>query len=131
MVDIQRTSKRYFKQQLCLVVVTALLSLLVMRVAFMDCLLYPTIISVFFTLFVSIATIKTWKHIAIHSPENLTTFYSASSGFRLLLALATMFVYYLISGRNSMSVFFIVFMVFYCVSLTHHALFFARVTSHS
>jgi hypothetical protein len=49
----------------------------------------------------------------------------------LLLALAVMFVYYLVAGRSAMLVFFLVFMVFYVVSLAHHTIFFARVSNRS
>ena len=44
----------------------------------------------------------------------------------MLLALATMFVYYLVGGRASMLPFFVVFMVFYVAQLIHHSIFFSR-----
>ena len=49
----------------------------------------------------------------------------------MLLALAVMFVYYLVNGRDAMLVFFLVFMAFYLVSLIHHSVFFARVSNRS
>ena len=48
----------------------------------------------------------------------------------MLLALATMFVYYLVKGREAMLPFFIVFVVFYVVQLVHHSIFFSRVSNH-
>ena len=48
-----------------------------------------------------------------------------------MLALAVMFVYYLVNGRDAMLVFFLVFMAFYLVSLIHHSVFFARVSNRS
>jgi hypothetical protein len=49
----------------------------------------------------------------------------------MLLALATMFVYYLVVGRGAMLVFVLVFMAFYILSLAHHSVFFARVSNRS
>jgi hypothetical protein len=49
----------------------------------------------------------------------------------MLMALAVMFVYYLVNGRDAMLVFFLVFMAFYLVSLIHHSVFFARVSNRS
>jgi hypothetical protein len=69
-----------------------------------------------------------WRYIAKNSPDNLPTFFTAVSGFRLLLALAVMFVYYLLNKETMLS-FFIVFMVFYVASLAHHSFFFARVSN--
>ena len=69
------------------------------------------------------------RRVAKKSPENLPTFYTAVSGFRLLMALGVMLVYYLINGGDTMLVFFLVFMVFYFASLIHHSVFFARVSN--
>lgn len=91
----------------------------------------PVIVSALFTLAVSVVAGLVWKRIAKNNADQLPTYYTAASGFRLLLALAVMFVYYLIMGRSNMLVFFLVFMVFYLVSLTHHSIFFAKVSNRS
>ena len=129
--DIDRLGKQYIKQELMLGVGLFLIGLLVMRVWFLDQLLAPIIVSTIFTLVVSTACGMIWRHIAKKSPENLPTFYTAASGFRMLLALATMFVYYLVVGRGAMLVFVLVFMAFYILSLAHHSVFFARVSNRS
>lgn len=129
--DIDRLSKQYIKQELMLGVGLFLIGLLVMRVWFLDQLLPPIIVSTIFTLVVSTACGMIWRRIAKKSPENLPTFYTAASGFRMLLALATMFVYYLVVGRGAMLVFVLVFMAFYILSLAHHSVFFARVSNRS
>ena len=118
------------KQGLCLTVALALLTLLVMRVWFLD-LLAAVIVSAAFTLVVCWAIGLIWRRVAKHSPDSLPTFFTAVSGFRLLLALAVMFVYYLVDSQNSMLRFFLVFMVFYFASLAHHTIFFARVSNRS
>ena len=129
--DISQLSKCYLRQELYLAVGLFLITLLVMQVWFLDGLLTPAIVSLVFTLVVSGVIGLVWRRLATNAPESLPTFFTAVSGFRLLLALAVMFVYYLIAGRGAMLPFFLVFMAFYIVSLAHHSIFFARVSNRS
>ena len=130
-MNIDKLCMSYLRQELCLAVGLFLITLLVMQVWFVDGLLIPAIVSVLFTLVVSGAIGLIWRRVAKRSPESLPTFFTAVSGFRMLLALAAMFVYYLVFGRSAMLLFFVVFMVFYFVSLAHHSIFFARVSNRS
>lgn len=129
--DIDKLSKRYARQELLLTAALFLITLLVMRVWYLDELLVPVIVSAAFTLVVSMALAVIWRRVATKSPDSLPTFFTAASAFRMLLALAVMFVYYLVNGRDAMLVFFLVFMAFYLVSLIHHSVFFARVSNRS
>ena len=131
MANIDQLSKRYMRQQLFLTAGLFLITLLVMQVWFVDGLLTPAIISVAFTLVLGCVIAMVWCRIAKNSPESLPTFFTAVSGFRMLLALAVMFVYYLAVGRDNMLVFFLVFIAFYFVSLAHHSIFFAKVSNRS
>ena len=119
------------RQQLFLIAALFLISLLVMRVWFLDGLLEPTIVSSAFTLVLGSVIGMVWRRIAKQAPDSLPTFFTAVSGFRLLLALLVMFIYYLVYGRDNMLVFFLVFMVFYFASLIHHSIFFAKVSNRS
>jgi len=101
-----------------------------MQIWFLD-LLTPAIISAIFALVMCWTIGLIWRRVAKRSPESLPTFFTAVSGFRLLLALAVMFVYYLVDTHDSMFRFFLVFMAFYIVSLVHHTIFFARVSNRS
>ena len=130
-MDINKLSISYLRQELYLAIGLFLIALLVMRVWFIDGLLTPAIIATVFTLVVSAAIGMVWRRVAKRSPESLPTFFTAVSGFRMLLALAVMFVYYLVYGRSAMLLFFVVFIVFYFVSLAHHSIFFARVSNRS
>ena len=130
-MDINKLSISYLRQELYLAIGLFLIALLVMRVWFLDDLLTPTIIATVFTLVVSAAIGMIWRRVAKRSPESLPTFFTAVSGFRMLLALAVMFIYYLVFGRSAMLLFIVVFLVFYFVSLAHHSLFFARVSNRS
>ena len=129
--DIDKLSKRYARQELLLTAALFLITLLVIRVWYLDELLVPVIVSAAFTLVVSTALAVIWRKVATKSPDSLPTFFTAASAFRMLLALAVMFVYYLVNGRDAMLVFFLVFMAFYLVSLIHHSVFFARVSNRS
>lgn len=129
--DIDKLSKRYARQELLLTAALFLITLLVMRVWYLDELLVPVIVSAAFTLVVSTALAVIWRKVATKSPDSLPTFFTAASAFRMLLALVVMFVYYLVNGRDAMLVFFLVFMAFYLVSLIHHSVFFARVSNRS
>jgi hypothetical protein len=130
-MNINQLSKRYMRQQLYLTAALFLISLLVMRVWFLDGLLVPAIISAAFTLVIATVIGLVWRRIATQAPDSLPTFFTAVSGFRLLLALLVMFIYYLVYGRDNMLIFFLVFMVFYFASLTHHSVFFAKVSNRS
>ena len=72
-----------------------------------------------------------WRKVATSHPDSLPTFFTATSGFRLLLSLAVMLGYYIACGREQMPTFFLVFAVFYTVLLLHHTIFFARVSNRS
>ena len=127
MDKIRKMSLNYIRQGLYVSAALFMLTLLVMQVWYLD-LLAPAIVSVAFTLVVCFTIGLVWRYIAKNSPDNLPTFFTAVSGFRLLLALAVMFVYYLLNKETMLS-FFIVFMVFYVASLAHHSFFFARVSN--
>lgn len=128
--NVDKLSKSYMKQGLFLTVALALLTLLVMQVWQFD-LLGEIIVSVVFSLVVCWTIGLVWRWVAKNHQESLPTFFTAVSGFRLLLALAVMFVYYLVCGRGAMLLFFLVFMVFYFASLIHHSIFFAKVSNRS
>jgi FtsH-binding integral membrane protein len=128
--SVEKLSKNYMKQGLFIAVGLTLITLLVMQIWFLD-LLTPAIISAVFALVMCWTIGLIWRRVAKRSPESLPTFFTAVSGFRLLLALAVMFVYYLVDTHDSMLRFFLVFMAFYIVSLVHHTIFFARVSNRS
>lgn len=128
--NVDKLSKNYMRQGLYLTVALSLLTLLVMRVWFLD-LLMAVLISATFALVVCWTIGLVWRQVAKRSPESLPTFFTAVSGCRLLLALAVMFVYYLTDTSDSMIRFFLVFMAFYIFSLVHHSIFFARVSNRS
>jgi hypothetical protein len=126
--NIEKLSMAYMRYGLMVTVALALVGLMVMQVWYLD-LLTPIIVSVAFSLVTCVAIAQIWKRVALSSPDSLPTFFTAVSGFRLLLALAVMFVYYLVDTQDSMLRFFMVFIVFYFGMLIHHSIFFARINN--
>ena len=126
--SIRKLSIAYMRYGVMVAVALALVGLMVMQIWFLD-LLTPIIVSVAFSLVTCVAIAQIWKRVAQSSPDSLPTFFTAVSGFRLLLALAVMFVYYLVDNQDSMLRFFMVFIVFYFGMLIHHSIFFARINN--
>ena len=71
--DIDKISKRYARQELLLTAALFLITLLVMRVWYLDELLVPVIVSAAFTLVVSTALAVIWRRVATKSPDRLNT----------------------------------------------------------
>ena len=129
---IERCCKRYRLQSFALLVILSGVTICTTFLISGLELGTPLLVSVVFSLVVEIADGLVWKKVASNNPEGLTTFYTAVSGFRMLIALFTLFICYLIVGREQMLRFCIVFMMFYFVFLVHHSVFFSHVSnSHS
>ena len=118
----------YIRQGLMVTVALALVVFLIMQVKYLD-LLTPVIVSVMFSLVMCVSVALIWRRVAQSAADSLPTFFTAVSGFRLLLALAVMFVYYLVDTQDSMLSFFMVFIAFYFAMLAHHSIFFARINN--
>ena len=127
-MDIQKLSIAYIRQGLMVTVTLALVAFLVMQVKYLN-LLTPVIVSVVFSLVMCVSVALIWRRVAQSAADSLPTFFTAVSGFRMLLALAVMFVYYLVDTQDSMLSFFMVFIAFYFAMLAHHTIFFARINN--
>ena len=129
-MDINKLCKSYIIQFIFLFAVMNGLVIIVEKVFSLD-LLTEMIVSSSFLLLTGIVIALIWRWVALNHKDSLPTYFTAVSGFRLLLSLAVMFVYYLTDSRDSMLQFFLVFMAYYVVSLVHHTFFFARVSNRS
>jgi hypothetical protein len=89
------------------------------------------IVSSSFLLVTGVVIALIWRWVVSSHKESLPTFFTAVSGFRLLLALGVMFGWYLADKNDTMLQFFMVFMAYYVVSLVHHSFFFARLSNRS
>ena len=116
MADIDKLCGKYIAGSLICVALLTIAALLVEKLQIASQLACPVAVSAVFS-------------IVVETADALTTFYTAVSGFRMLLALATMFVCYLIVGRNAVAPYIIVMMVYYFVLLAHHSIFFSRLSN--
>ena len=128
-MDFDKLSKRYARQSILLTAGLALLGLLVANVRQTDGIIVPLVVSSLFVLVMELTSAFLWRWVAVKHSDMLPSFFTGVSGFRFLLALAVMFVWYLVTNRQSTITFFVVFLVFYFVSLIHHSIFFSRVSN--
>lgn len=129
--EIGRQSNRYLMQGIALTLVVAVVIGLLDRFTNLEGLMVPMMIGTAFAVVIIMAEALGWRRVATSHPDSLPTFFMAVSGFRLLLALATMFVYYLMDDGDTMMTFFLTFAAFYVMLLIHHSVFFARLSNHS
>lgn len=130
--NVRKLCQRYIVQSVAIIFVLAIIVLAVSCLGAVENLVSPLVVSVIFSLVINLADGLIWRRLAEYNSDFLPTFYTAVSGFRMLLALATLFGCYLAVGRDAMLEYCIVFMGYYFVLLIHHSLFFSKVSnSHS
>lgn len=129
MADIDRLCSKYIVWSMIIVVLLTVAAFLVEKTGLPSALMYPVAVSAVFSIVVESADALVWRRVAKKSPDSLTTFYTAVSGFRMLLALATMFVCYIIVGRDAVAPYIVVMLVYYFVLLAHHSIFFSRLSN--
>ena len=128
-MDFDKLSKRYARQSILLTTGLALLGLLVANVYQTSGIIIPLVVSSLIVLVTEVASAFLWRWVAVKHSDMLPSFFTGVSGFRFLLALAVMFVWYLATNRQAIITFFVVFLIFYFVSLIHHSIFFSRVSN--
>ena len=129
MTDIDRLCRKYIAWSMVYIIVLAIGAYLVEMFGLASGLMSPVVVSTVFSIVVESADAFVWRRVAQKSPDSLTTFYTAVSGFRMLLALATMLVCYIIVGREAIMPYILVLLVFYFAMLAHHSIFFSRLTN--
>ena len=129
MADIDKLCSKYIVWSMIIVVLLTVAAFLVEKTGLASALMYPVAVSAVFSIVVESADALVWRRVAKKSPDSLTTFYTAVSGFRMLLALATMFVCYIIVGRDAVAPYIVVMLVYYFVLLAHHSIFFSRLSN--
>lgn len=127
--DIKKLSLRYVMQTVCIIVLLSLATMLVSLVADVEGLVSPLVVSVVFALVVDTADAMIWRKVRAKGDEALSTFFTAVSGFRMLLALAVLTGCYIAVGRDAMLEYCIVFMAFYLALMLHHSIFFTRMSN--
>lgn len=129
-MDINKQCKKYILQTIFIFAVMNSIVIIVQKMWGLD-LLAEMIVSSSFLLVTGVVIALIWRWVVSNHKESLPTFFTAVSGFRLLLALGVMFGWYLADKNDTMLQFFMVFMAYYVVSLVHHSFFFARLSNRS
>lgn len=129
MADIDKLCGRYIVWSMVYIFILTIGSFIFEKLGLFSGLMYPVAVSAVFSIVVESADALVWRKVAKKSPDSLTTFYTAVSGFRMLLALATMFVCYIIVGRDAVAPYIVVMLVYYFVLLAHHSIFFSRLSN--
>ncbi|MCI6309560.1 MAG: hypothetical protein MR615_04495 [Prevotella sp.] len=129
MADIDKLCGRYIVWSMVYIFILTIGSFIFEKLGLFSGLMYPMAVSAVFSIVVESADALVWRKVAKKSPDSLTTFYTAVSGFRMLLALATMLVCYIIVGRDAIMPYILVLLVFYFAMLAHHSIFFSRLSN--
>ena len=129
MADIDKLCGRYIVWSMVYIFILTIGCFIFEKLGLFSGLMYPVAVSAVFSIVVESADTLVWRKVAKTSPDSLTTFYTAVSGFRMLLALATMFVCYIIVGRDAVAPYIVVMLVFYFAMLAHHSIFFSRLSN--
>lgn len=127
--EIKGISRRYILQSLCLLAVVTLIPTLLSLLTNVGNLTVPTIVALSFAVVMEAVDALVWGKVRQAGDDGLPTFYTAVSGFRMLLALATLVVCYFVVGRDAMMEYCLVFMGYYFTIMIHHSVFFARISN--
>ena len=129
MIDEDKIARRYAGIGLMLILVLWLMSILVATLRPEWQLMSPIWVSTGFSLIFLLGFAVLWKWVVRKHKDSVTTLYSVVSGFRMLMALFTLFVVFLVVGRAAMLPYVLVFMIFYLVMVAYHSIYFSRITN--
>ena len=129
MMDIDKVAKRYVGIGALIIIILWMASILVATLRPEWNLMAPIWVSTGFSVVFLVAFALLWRWISKEKKESLTTLYSLVSGFRMVLALFTLFVCYMVVGRDAMVPYVVVFMVFYFIMVGFHTIYFSRITN--
>lgn len=129
MIDEDKIARRYAGIGLMLIIVLWLMSILVATLRPEWQLMSPIWVSTVFSLIFLLGFAVLWRWVVRKHKDSVTTLYSVVSGFRMLMALFTLFIVFLVVGRAAMLPYVLVFMIFYLVMVAYHSIYFSRITN--
>ena len=129
MIDEDKIARRYAGIGLMLIIVLWLISILIATLRPEWQLMSPIWVSTGFSLIFLLGFAVLWRWVVRKHKDSVTTLYSVVSGFRMLMALFTLFVVFLVVGRAAMLPYVLVFMIFYLVMVAYHSIYFSRITN--
>ena len=129
MIDEDKIARRYAGIGLMLIIVLWLMSILVATLRPEWQLMSPIWVSTVFSLIFLLGFAVLWRWVVRKHKDSVTTLYSVVSGFRMLMALFTLFIVFLVVGRAAMLPYVLIFMIFYLVMVAYHSIYFSRITN--
>ena len=129
MIDEDKIARRYAGIGLMLIIMLWLMSILVATLRPEWQLMSPIWVSTGFSLIFLLGFAVLWRWVVRKHKDSVTTLYSVVSGFRMLMALFTLFIVFLVVGRAAMLPYVLVFMIFYLVMVAYHSIYFSRITN--
>ncbi len=129
MIDEDKIARRYAGIGLMLIIVLWLMSILIATLRPEWQLMSPIWVSTGFSLIFLLGFAVLWRWVVRKHKDSVTTLYSVVSGFRMLMALFTLFIVFLVVGRAAMLPYVLVFMIFYLVMVAYHSIYFSRITN--
>ena len=129
MIDDDKIARRYAGIGLMLIIVLWLMSILVATLRPEWQLMSPIWVSTGFSLIFLLGFAVLWRWVVRKHKDSVTTLYSVVSGFRMLMALFTLFIVFLVVGRAAMLPYVLVFMIFYLIMVAYHSIYFSRITN--
>ena len=132
MMDANKVYKKYYKNNLWIIVGLFLIGLLGVQLTQQTAYINVLTICAVYSLITSSIYGGAWKAIASQSPAVLNNFYLAASGFRMLLAFLTVLIYAMVVKERTMVIgFVVIFMVFYLVLLAFDTVYFYKVEKNN
>ena len=129
MMDVDKVAKRYFGIGSLIVIFLWMIGILIDTIRPEWEMTAPVWVSTGFSMFFLITFSLLWRWVSKEKKESLTTLYSVVSGFRMVLALFTLFICFLVVGRDAMVPYVLVFMAFYLIMVGFHTIYFSRITN--
>ena len=127
-MDINKKCKLFIIQSVASVVVLNLIGAIVSGIWNFQ-LFIPLVVSTLFVLILDMALVLVWRWVALRHADMMPSFFTGVSGVRFFGSILVLFVWFVAASRESMLPFFVVFLVFYMVSLLHQTIFFSRITN--
>ena len=121
---VRHLGRSFVIRGLCYVVLLLAIAIGIVILSDRGWVMTPAIVSALYAMVLIVAEGVVWVKVASRSLDSLTTFYTAVSGFRMLITLGVMLGYFVACGRDQMLGFLLVLAPFYVVMLVHHSIFF-------
>lgn len=128
-MDFKKVSREFAMKSVLITMVMTVAGFAVAKFAGMPRMTLPLIASTAFCVLVDLATSVVFRKVAAGHPDQLPTFFMGVSGFRFLLALAMIFVWFLVADKAMMTLFIVVFCAFYFVTMIYQAAYFSKIAN--